>query len=293
MINLSLLFSVLFVLISVAFYTQLERKTLGYLQHRKGPNKPGLMGLLIPFADAIKLLSKETVIPHRRNKVVFMFIPLLALTLPLIAWIIYPSGFPVLSLKYSTLYFLCITRVRVYAVLGAGWRRNRSFAIMGAVRSVAQSVSYEVSLSLIIIHWISFYNYSIYQLKLWPLTTFIFFIIILLLVSSLAETNRSPFDFSEGESELVSGFNTEFGSVSFVLIFLAEYLSILFMAAIISALFNMTVFLDFFLFCLLWAIAFIWARGTLPRFRYDQLISLAWKCYLPISLCGACLIVVS
>ena len=292
MINISIILSVLFVLLSVAFYTQLERKTLGYLQHRKGPNKPGLMGLLIPFADAIKLVTKETQIPNRRNKIVFNVIPMLALTLPLMAWIIYPSGFPVLSMKYSTLYFLCITRVRVYAVLGAGWRRNRSFAIMGAVRSVAQSVSYEVSLSLIIIHCIVFFNYSIYQIKLRSLTTFLFLFIILLLVSSLAETNRSPFDFSEGESELVSGFNTEFGSVSFVMIFLAEYLSIMFMAAIISALFNMTAFLDFFLSCLLWAMTFIWARGTLPRFRYDQLISLAWKSYLPISLSGACLFVV-
>ena len=120
MINISIILSVLFVLLSVAFYTQLERKTLGYLQHRKGPNKPGLMGLLIPFADAIKLVTKETQIPNRRNKIVFNVIPMLALTLPLMAWIIYPSGFPVLSMKYSTLYFLCITRVRVYAVLGAG-----------------------------------------------------------------------------------------------------------------------------------------------------------------------------
>lgn len=146
---------------------------------------------------------------------------------------------------------------------------------MGAVRSVAQSVSYEVSLSLIIIHWIAYYNFSIYQIKLSPLSTFLFLIIMLLFVSSLAETNRSPFDFSEGESELVSGFNTEFGSVSFVMIFLAEYLSIIFMAAMIRALFNMTAFFDLFLACILWAMAFIWARGTLPRFRYDQLMRLA------------------
>ena len=289
MITFSCLVQVAFVLIGVALYTLLERKILGYQQRRKGPNKPGLLGIFVPFADALKLFSKEIPAPYRRNKVVFTLIPLLSLGLPLGIWVIYPSEYYVLSLKFSCLYFLCVSAVGVYAILGAGWRRNRSYSIIGAVRSVAQSVSYEVRLSLIIIHFVAFYYYSFYVVKLSPLWIFIFVVIILLFVSALAETNRTPFDFSEGESELVSGFNTEFGSVSFVMIFLAEYLSIVFLSVVIGALFNIRSFADLYGFIILWASAFIWARGTLPRFRYDQLMYLAWKTLLPFALCRASL----
>jgi len=286
------IFQLLIALSRVAFYTLLERKWLGYIQTRKGPNKPSFLGSFIPFADAIKLVTKEIRIPHRRNKSLYIFIPWLTLFLPLLLWVVYPTYFRPISLKYSALYFLCITSVSVYAILGAGWSRNRSYSILGAVRSVAQSVSYEVSIALIIVHWIAFYYFSFYQVKTSPLWTFLFLLMALFLVSALAETNRSPFDFSEGESELVRGFNTEFRSVSFVMIFLAEYLSIVFMSIVISAIFNMSRYFDLYAFTLFWALTFIWTRGTLPRFRYDQLIYVAWKSFLPIALCRVCLTLV-
>ena len=160
-------------------------------------------------------------------------------------------------MKYSVLYFLCVSSVRVYAILGAGWGRNRRYSILGAIRAVAQSVSYEVRLSLIIIHWICFYHYSVYHRKCTPIGTFLFLMLLLLFVSALAETNRSPFDFSEGESELVRGYNTEYSSVHFVMIFLAEYMSFLFMAVIMSALFNMRNYADLYIFFVLWSLLFI------------------------------------
>lgn len=267
----------------VAFYTLLERKLLGYIQIRKGPNKPSLIGLFVPFADAIKLFSKELNIPRRGNKI-FISIPCLALFVPLMLWVLFPSEYFVLSFKYSTLMFICISAVGVYAILGAGWRRNRKYSMLGAIRAVAQTVSYEVSLTVIIVHRIIYFQYEIYQNKLSILCLFMFSIIAILLVSSIAETNRSPFDFTEGESELVRGFNTEYSSVHFVIIFLAEYMSIIFMSAIVRLLFNIRSLIDLFIFLLGWALLFIWARGTLPRFRYDQLMFLAWKCFLPVVL---------
>jgi len=279
-------------MVGVAFFTLLERKVLGYIQTRKGPNKPGPLGLLVPFADAVKLIRKEFRYPARRNKVVFFGVPCLTIIIPLILWRVFPSKFEALSLKYSALWFICVSAVGVYAILGAGWRSNSKYSMLGAVRAVAQSVSYEVRLSIIIIHWIVFFYFGIMCPKLSALRTFLFATIVMLLISSLAETNRSPFDFSEGESELVSGFNTEFSSVPFVMIFLAEYMSIIFISAVVRILFNMTGYLDVFFFLILWAVAFIWRRGTLPRLRYDQLIFLAWKCFLPVVLCSAGVILV-
>lgn len=272
-------------MLGVAFFTLLERKFLGYIQNRKGPNKPALAGLLVPFADALKLINKEQSRPSRRLKSLFYWVPCLTLLIPCILWIIYPNWLPVTSFKYSTLLFLCISAVGVYSLLGAGWRRNRQYTMLGAVRAVAQSVSYEVRLSFILLSCVIFFNFTLLINKLIPLALFLFSSILILLVSSYAETNRTPFDFSEGESELVRGYNTEFSSVPFVMIFLAEYISILFIAVMISLLFNMRGYEDLFLFSLIWAISFLWARGTLPRFRYDQLMYLAWKCFLPFVLC--------
>jgi len=272
-------------LLCVAFYTLLERKVLGYHQNRKGPNKPGIVGLLIPIGDAVKLVSKEFSWPDRRNKKLFIIVPFYTILIPLTMWGMYPTVYESISYQYSLLYFLCLSAMGVYAILGAGWGRNRKYTIIGAVRSVAQSVSYEVRLSFLVMHSIIFYNFVIHRPKSSPLRVFLFVPIILLFVSTLAETNRRPFDFSEGESELVRGYNTEFRAISFVLLFLAEYLSILFMAALLSMLFNYTCLLDGMSFIVLWAILFIWTRGTLPRLRYDQLMLLAWKSFLPVVLC--------
>merc|ERR1712157_36016 len=164
---------------------------------------------------------------------------------------------------------------------------NRKYSIIGALRAVAQSISYEVSLALLVIHCFLFFNYSLMGIKLSVLRTFLYLTITMLLLTALAETNRAPFDFSEGESELVRGFNTEFRSVSFLLIFLAEYMSILFMATLVALLYDMTTYFDLFAFQLFWAFLFVWRRGTLPRIRYDQLIYLAWKNFLPAVLASA------
>jgi len=291
MINVCLIVQVVMIMIRVAFYTLLERKILGYVQSRKGPNKPGVIGLLIPFADAVKLLNKEYLTPVKRNKSLLFTVPILILMVPLILWLLYPSGFRALSIKYSALFFLCVSSLGVYGILGAGWRRNRKYAMLGSVRAVAQSVSYEVCLSIIVVHWIVFYYYETYQEKLAPLGVFLFGLIFVLWLSALAETNRRPFDFSEGESELVRGFNTEYRSVPFLMIFLAEYMSILFISILIRTLFNITLMHDLWLFLILWGILVIWARGSLPRFRYDQLMSLAWKRLLPAVTCSAGIII--
>ena len=218
----------LIVILRVAFYTILERKLLGYVQTRKGPNKPGPLGLLVPFADAVKLVKKEQLIPSQSNKLLLFIVPNLVLMIPLILWSLYPAANCALLIKHSALFFLCVSSLGVYGLLGAGWRRNRKYALLGSVRAVAQSVSYEVCLSIIIVHSIFFFFFDFYKIKLTPLAVFLFPIMILLISSAIAETNRSPFDFSEGESELVSGYNTEYRSVPFLIIFLAEYMSILF-----------------------------------------------------------------
>lgn len=284
MVNLALSLQVLLVMVGVAFYTLLERKVLAYIQTRKGPNKPSLIGLLIPFADAIKLIKKEYNLPALANKVLFCFLPCLTLLIPLLLWFAYASPFNVMDLKYSCLWFLSVSSVGVYGLLGAGWRRNRKYSLYGAVRSVAQSVSYEVRLTIIILHSIVFFFYRLFNAKLYPLSLFLFIPMALLLLSMLAETNRTPFDFSEGESELVRGFNTEFGSVPFVMIFLAEYISILYVSLMIRLVFNARSFVETMLFLSFWAFVFIWVRGTRPRYRYDQLIHVAWKRVLPIAL---------
>jgi len=288
-----LLVQLILVIVSVAIFTLEERKILGYVQSRKGPNKPGPIGLLVPFADAIKLLRKENNRPARRNFFLFVFCPCLTLLLPICLWVVYPSKFQVLFFSYSALWFICVSAVGVYAMLGAGWRGNRKYSILGAVRSVSQSISYEVCLTLIMIHCFIYYSYAILNIKYTPLWTFLFLVILLLLISAFAETNRTPFDLSEGESELVSGFNTEFSSVPFVILFLAEYISIIFVSCVLRMLFAMTSFLDLFVFLVLYAAIVIWSRCTLPRFRFDQLIYLAWKTFLPAVICTLAVCIVS
>jgi len=286
-ISFALLLQGIAVMAAVAFFTLLERKVLGYVQSRKGPNKPGPSGLFVPFADALKLLRKEPSWVFKRNKLVFFSIPCYVLFVPLFLWSIYPTTFERTTLKYSGLFFLCVSTIGVYGIIGAGWGRNRKYSILGAIRAVAQSVSYEVGLRIIIIHWTFFYYFTLSQRKLTPLGVFLFLVLLLLFVRSLAETNRSPFDFSEGESELVRGFNTEYSATPFVMLFLAEYMSILLMSAVVSLLFNMSNTADGYVFLTAWSFVFVWRRGTVPRLRYDQLMYIAWKCYLPIVLGSA------
>nr|UUA65057.1 NADH dehydrogenase subunit 1 [Leguminivora glycinivorella] len=291
LIFIGILMLVLGVLIGVAFLTLLERKVLGYIQIRKGPNKLGIMGILQPFSDAIKLFTKEQTFPMYSNYFVYYFSPIFSFFLSLLIWMVIPYYFNMISFNLGFLFFFCCTSMGVYTLMVAGWSSNSNYALLGGLRAVAQTISYEVSLALIMLSVIimvmdfNLLKFGSYQMMIW----FIFIMMPLSLCwlsSSLAETNRTPFDFAEGESELVSGFNIEYSSGGFALIFLAEYSSILFMSMLfilmymggydLSVLFYLKlVFISFF---------FIWVRGTLPRYRYDKLMYLAWKSYLPISL---------
>nr|YP_004935217.1 NADH dehydrogenase subunit 1 [Ptychoptera sp. ATB-2011]AET13029.1 NADH dehydrogenase subunit 1 [Ptychoptera sp. ATB-2011] len=282
---------VICVMVGVAFLTLLERKVLGYIQIRKGPNKVGLMGIPQPFCDAIKLFTKEQTYPVVSNYLVYYFSPVFSLFLSLIIWLCIPYFIKFYSFNLGILFFLCCTSLGVYTVMIAGWSSNSNYALLGGLRAVAQTISYEVSLALILMSFIfliggfNLLNFEIYQNLIW-------FIIISLplglvwFASCLAETNRTPFDFAEGESELVSGFNVEYSSGGFALIFLAEYASILFMSMLFSVIFlGCGIFSLLFYFKLLFiSFSFIWIRGTLPRFRYDKLMYLAWKSFLPFSL---------
>nr|WHN78881.1 NADH dehydrogenase subunit 1 [Scopelodes kwangtungensis] len=291
MMMLGLIILILGVLIGVAFFTLLERKILGYIQIRKGPNKLGFMGILQPFSDAIKLFSKEQTLPNISNYFVYFFSPVISFMLSLIIWMLIPYYFNMLSFNLGFLFFFCCISVGVYLVMMAGWSSNSNYSMLGGLRSVAQTISYEVSLALIMMSCIIFimgFNLvflSEYQNLVWFL--FIMFPLGLCwFSSSLAETNRTPFDFAEGESELVSGFNVEYSSGGFALIFLAEYSSILFMSLLFSLMYmgGFMLSLVFYLKLVLVSFIFIWVRGTLPRYRYDKLMYLAWKNYLPISL---------
>nr|CAH59835.1 NADH dehydrogenase subunit 1 [Zygaena cacuminum]CAH59855.1 NADH dehydrogenase subunit 1 [Zygaena manlia piti]CAH59857.1 NADH dehydrogenase subunit 1 [Zygaena manlia]CAH59858.1 NADH dehydrogenase subunit 1 [Zygaena manlia turkmenica]CAH59862.1 NADH dehydrogenase subunit 1 [Zygaena nocturna meinekei]CAH59863.1 NADH dehydrogenase subunit 1 [Zygaena nocturna nocturna]CAH59870.1 NADH dehydrogenase subunit 1 [Zygaena rubricollis tenhageni] len=285
------LFLILGVLIGVAFLTLLERKVLGYIQIRKGPNKVGMIGILQPFSDAIKLFTKEQTYPMFSNYMSYYFSPVVSFILSLMIWLLIPYYFNMISFNLGLMFFICCTSLGVYSVMIAGWSSNSNYALLGGLRSVAQTISYEVSLVLIMMSSIIFimdFNlvlFNEYQSIVW----FFFLMIPLSLCwfsSSLAETNRTPFDFAEGESELVSGFNVEYSSGGFALIFMAEYSSILFMSMFFCLMYlgGYNLNLIFYLKLALISFLFIWVRGTLPRYRYDKLMYLAWKSYLPISL---------
>nr|YP_010385001.1 NADH dehydrogenase subunit 1 [Plagusia squamosa]UPL65011.1 NADH dehydrogenase subunit 1 [Plagusia squamosa] len=289
MINFLVL--IICVLVGVAFVTLLERKILGYIQIRKGPNKVGYMGILQPFSDAVKLFTKEQTTPVASNFLVYYMCPVFSLFLSLLVWAVLPYEVGLMSFNLGILFFLCCLSMNVYSTMVAGWSSNCKYSLLGSLRAVAQTISYEVSLALILLSFIVLVGgfnldlFNKYQMMSW--FVIISFPLGLTWFSScLAETNRTPFDFSEGESELVSGFNTEYSSGGFALIFMAEYASILFMSVLFVIL-----FLGGGLFSLLFyfksvgvAFAFVWVRGTLPRFRYDKLMYLAWKSYLPLSI---------
>nr|CAH59815.1 NADH dehydrogenase subunit 1 [Zygaena occitanica huescacola] len=291
MFFLGILLLILGVLIGVAFLTLLERKVLGYIQIRKGPNKVGIIGILQPFSDAIKLFTKEQTYPMFSNYMSYYFSPIVSFILSLMIWLLIPYYFNMISFNLGLMFFFCCTSLGVYSVMIAGWSSNSNYALLGGLRSVAQTISYEVSLVLIMMSSIIFimdFNlmmFNEYQSIIW----FFFLMIPLSLCwfsSSLAETNRTPFDFAEGESELVSGFNVEYSSGGFALIFMAEYSSILFMSMFFCLMYMISYNLGLFFYLKLSLISFlfIWVRGTLPRYRYDKLMYLAWKSYLPISL---------
>lgn len=279
---------VICVIVSVAFLTLLERKVLGYIQIRKGPNKIGYFGILQPFCDAIKLFTKEQILPFLSNRIVYYFSPIFSLFLSLFIWLCIPFLVKLYSFNLGVLFFFCCISFGVYMVILAGWSSNSVYALLGSLRSIAQTISYEVALVLIllsvlfIIGRFNLIYFDLYQKNIWFLILF-FPIGLIWIISSLAETNRTPFDFAEGESELVSGFNVEYGAGGFALIFLAEYARILFISILFSLLFLGSQVSSFIFFLKLNFISFlfIWVRGALPRYRYDKLINMAWKSYLP------------
>nr|AXS65670.1 NADH dehydrogenase subunit 1 [Cucujoidea sp. 41 KM-2017] len=291
LIIISMLILIVCVLVGVAFLTLMERKVLGYIQIRKGPNKVGFMGILQPFSDAIKLFSKEQTYPLMSNFNLYYFSPIMNLLLALMLWLCLPFYTVFISFNFSFLFFLSVSSLGVYTIMLAGWSSNSNYSMLGSMRAIAQTISYEVSLILLLMSFL----YLILSLNILDLIKFqeyVWFIFLMFplclmwLVSSLAETNRTPFDFAEGESELVSGFNVEYSSGGFAFIFLAEYANILFMSLMCSVLFLgaelMT--LMFFIKVVLLSFFWIWSRGTLPRYRYDKLMYLSWKSYLPVSL---------
>lgn len=293
-LSIKYLLIVIPILISVAYLTLLERKILGYSQHRKGPNTVGLYGLLQPLADGVKLFSKEFSIPNHVNITSYMISPVIALTTALILWVSIPILFNanVSNINLSLLLILALSSISVYAILLAGWSSNSKYAFLGSIRAVAQMISYEVSIGLIIIviilisGSINITKIIITQIESISLIIPILPIALILFVSCLAETNRAPFDLTEGESELVSGFNVEYASMAFALFFLAEYSHIIFMSFFITVLFfsgSNLYLLKLFLTGVI-IIGFIWIRTSYPRIRYDKLMSLLWKTYLPFSL---------
>uniref|UniRef100_B2C6Q8 NADH-ubiquinone oxidoreductase chain 1 n=2 Tax=unclassified Nephtys TaxID=2628724 RepID=B2C6Q8_9ANNE len=289
-----ILLSYVMALLAMAFFTLLERKVLGYIQLRKGPNKVGIMGLPQPLADAAKLLTKEQTFPSLANWAPYLFAPTIGLFLALMLWSMFPHGAPTLFIKFGVLFFLCVSSINVYVTLGAGWASNSKYALLGAIRAMAQTISYEVSMSLTLLGVLvilTSFNMTLMHLNSYtPMILLSLPLSLVWFTTTLAETNRTPFDFAEGESELVSGFNTEYSSGTFAMIFMAEYTNILVMS-LFSTIFFFSLpfsplFKDLYLtfITLLVAFAFLWIRGSLPRMRYDRLMNLTWKGFLPFAL---------
>nr|UBD07408.1 NADH dehydrogenase subunit 1 [Synapturanus sp. USNM 588794] len=284
------------ILLAVALFTLLERKIIGYIQHRKGPNIVGPKGLLQPFADGLKLFLKEPVRPSTSSPFLFLMMPTLALALAMIMWMPVPMPTPFSDMNLGIIFMLTISSLMVYTTLGSGWASNSKYSLIGALRAIAQTISYEVSLALIILTTIFFVgtftvsNFISTQLTMWLLIP-LWPITMMWYASTMAETNRAPFDLSEGESELVSGFNVEYASGPFAMFMLTEYTNILTMNTLSTIMFLSPSYPSTFIqtssimlksSALAWA--FSWVRASYPRFRYDQLMHLLWKNFLPLTL---------
>ena len=293
------------VLVSVAYLTLAERKVMAAMQMRKGPNVVGPFGLLQPFADALKMLMKETIIPTGANRVLFIVAPLLTMTLAMIAWAVIPvnDGWAIADINVGILYLFAVSSLGVYGIVIAGWASNSKYAFLGALRSAAQMVSYEVSMGLVIVTVLlcagSLNLTAIVhaQERIWFFIP-LFPMFVVFFISILAETNRAPFDLPEGESEIVGGFHVEYGAMTFGLFFLGEYANMILMSGMTAILFlggwlSPIPFAPFtWVPGPIWFILkicavlfmFVWVRATFPRFRYDQLMRLGWKVFLPLSL---------
>ena len=292
-------------LIGVAYLTYAERKVIGWMQYRKGPNIVGPLGLFQPLADGLKLFFKETIIPSQSNKFLFVFAPMLTFALSLVAWAVIPFSeeLVVADLNVGVLYLFAISSLGVYGIIVAGWASNSKYAFLGALRSAAQMVSYEISIGVIIVTVLvcvgslNLNDIVMAQRSMWFVLP-LFPMFIIFIISALAETNRAPFDLPEAEAELVAGYNVEYSSMTFALFFLGEYANMILMSAMTSILFlgGWLPIIDIALFNWLpgavWLILkicfvlfiFLWVRATFPRYRYDQLMRLGWKIFLPFSL---------
>ncbi|MEE8084194.1 MAG: NADH-quinone oxidoreductase subunit NuoH [Alphaproteobacteria bacterium] len=292
-------------LLAVAYLTLAERKVIAAMQLRKGPNVVGWFGLLQPFADGLKLFVKETVIPTGANKVVFVLAPMVTFVLALVAWAVIPfdEGMVLADINVGVLYLFAISSMGVYGVIMAGWASNSKYAFLGALRSAAQMVSYEISMGFVIVTVLlcvgslNLTKVVMAQQNVWfavPLLP----MFVIFFVSTLAETNRAPFDLPEAEAELVSGYNVEYSSMTFALFFLGEYANMILMSALTTVLFLGGWLAPFGFAPFTWVpgpiwfaakisfvlFLFLWVRATFPRYRYDQLMRLGWKVFLPLSL---------
>lgn len=294
---MEIIFFVLPLLVAVALLTLFERKIMGEMQGRRGPNVVGVFGLLQPFADGLKLIIKELVIPSSSNTFLFLYSPFYTFILSLLSWIVVPFGsFNVLiNLDLSLIYLFVLSSLSIYGILFSGWSSNSKYAFLGSLRSSAQMISYEVSLTLlvlvvvIIVNSLSLLNLIVFQLNV-PFSLLFFPNALMFFVSILAETNRSPFDLPEAEAELVAGYNVEYGSLGFTLFFLAEYSNIILISTLLICVFFgsylQSNFLSYYFFgikIVFILFLFIWVRASFPRFRYDQLIRLGWKVFLPFA----------
>nr|AHN95889.1 NADH dehydrogenase subunit 1 [Ixobrychus flavicollis] len=286
------------ILLAVAFLTLVERKVLSYMQSRKGPNIVGPFGLLQPLADGVKLFIKEPIRPSTSSPLLFIITPMLALLLAITIWTPLPLPFPLADLNLGLLFLLAMSSLAVYSILWSGWASNSKYALIGALRAVAQTISYEVTLAIILLSVILLSgNYTLNTLATTQEPLYLIFsswpLAMMWYISTLAETNRAPFDLTEGESELVSGFNVEYAAGPFALFFLAEYANIMLMNTLTTILFlnpsSLNLSPELFPITLatkvlLLSFGFLWIRASYPRFRYDQLMHLLWKNFLPLTL---------